>query len=164
MPAFDTRPSCPPPQVYGFYDECLRKYGSVNVWRYCTDIFDYLSLSALVDDSLFCVHGGLSPAINTLDQIRSINRKQEVPHDGAMCDLLVRGADLLQEAFLKPAVSCLALLMPAPCPTLRSGPTRRTLRGGACPRGAQGTCLGATSPRRWAMACGLARCRVPPSA
>jgi len=75
-------------QVYGFYDECLRKYGSVNVWRYCTEIFDYLSLSALIEDRIFCVHGGLSPSINTLDQIRVIDRKQEVPHDGPMCDLL----------------------------------------------------------------------------
>jgi len=75
-------------QVYGFYDECLRKYGSVNVWRYCTEIFDYLSLSALVEDKVFCVHGGLSPHINTLDQIRTIDRKQEVPHEGAMSDLL----------------------------------------------------------------------------
>jgi len=75
-------------QVYGFYDECLRKYGSVNVWRYCTEIFDYLSLSAIIEDKIFCVHGGLSPAINTLDQIRTLDRKQEVPHDGPMCDLM----------------------------------------------------------------------------
>jgi len=75
-------------QVYGFYDECLRKYGSVNVWRYCTEIFDYLSLSALIEDRILCVHGGLSPSINTLDQIRVLDRKQEVPHDGSMCDLL----------------------------------------------------------------------------
>lgn len=75
-------------QVYGFYDECLRKYGSVNVWKYCTEIFDYLSLAALIEDRIFCVHGGLSPSINTLDDIRSIDRKQEVPHEGAMCDLM----------------------------------------------------------------------------
>ena len=56
-------------QVYGFYDECLRKYGSVTVWRYCTEIFDYLSLSAIVDGKIFCVHGGLSPSIQTLDQV-----------------------------------------------------------------------------------------------
>ncbi|CAN0562531.1 unnamed protein product, partial [Ectocarpus sp. 12 AP-2014] len=67
-----------------------RQYGSVNVWRYCTDIFDYLSLSAIIDDKIFCVHGGLSPSINTLDQasLLLLDRKQEVPHDGAMCDLL----------------------------------------------------------------------------
>jgi len=75
-------------QVYGFYEECVRKYGSVTVWRYCTEIFDYLSLSALVDGKIFCVHGGLSPSINTLDQIRAIDRKQEVPHEGPMCDLM----------------------------------------------------------------------------
>ncbi len=60
----------------------------MNVWRYCTEIFDYLSLSALIEDRIFCVHGGLSPSINSLDQIRVIDRKQEVPHDGPMCDLL----------------------------------------------------------------------------
>ena len=75
-------------QVYGFYDECLRKYGSVNVWRYCTEVFDYLSLSALIEGKIFCVHGGLSPSITTLDQIRTIDRKQEIPHDGSMCDLM----------------------------------------------------------------------------
>ena len=73
-------------QVYGFYDECLRKYGSVNVWRYCTDVFDYLPLAAVVDNSIFAVHGGLSPSINSIDQINKIERKQEVPHDGAFCD------------------------------------------------------------------------------
>lgn len=45
-------------------------------------------MSAVIDNKIFCVHGGLSPNITTLDQIRTIDRKQEVPHDGAMCDLL----------------------------------------------------------------------------
>ncbi|WFD44126.1 protein-serine/threonine phosphatase [Malassezia psittaci] len=75
-------------QVYGFYDECTRKYGSANVWRYCCDVFDYIALCAVVDGRVFCVHGGLSPTVVTMDQIRSIDRKQEVPHEGAMCDLL----------------------------------------------------------------------------
>ncbi|PFH34737.1 protein phosphatase 4, catalytic subunit [Besnoitia besnoiti] len=75
-------------QVYGFYDECLRKYGSSTVWRYCTEVFDYLALAAIIDDRLFALHGGLSPAISSVDEIRSIDRKQEVPHEGPMCDLL----------------------------------------------------------------------------
>lgn len=75
-------------QVYGFYDECLRKYGNANVWKYFTDLFDYLPLTALVEGSIFCLHGGLSPSIDTLDHIRALDRIQEVPHEGPMCDLL----------------------------------------------------------------------------
>ncbi|KAK6460115.1 Metallo-dependent phosphatase-like protein [Scheffersomyces coipomensis] len=76
--------------VYGFYDECVRKYGSVNVWRYCCEVFDYLSLGAIVGGKggVFCIHGGLSPDIESIDQIRILDRKQEVPHEGGMCDLL----------------------------------------------------------------------------
>ncbi|GAM90202.1 hypothetical protein ANO11243_082430 [Dothideomycetidae sp. 11243] len=98
--------------VYGFYDECLRKYGSANVWRYCCEVFDYLALGALIigastqldserpasptpggsngtsTGAVLCVHGGLSPAVETIDKIRLIDRKQEVPHEGPMCDLL----------------------------------------------------------------------------
>lgn len=75
-------------QVYGFYDECLRKYGNANVWKMFTDLFDFLPLTALIEDQIFCLHGGLSPSIDSLDQIRSLDRIQEVPHEGPMCDLL----------------------------------------------------------------------------
>ena len=40
-------------QVYGFYDECLRKYGNANVWKCFTDLFDYLPLTALIENKVF---------------------------------------------------------------------------------------------------------------
>lgn len=190
--------------VYGFYDECLRKYGSANVWRYCCEVFDYLALGALVqgaatelaptnapfqdpqhqagptssfddieieimnasgqiinrfprtrqssnninsqitDDTsqlsdlqaspsqtqspsnkqgnpgtgagsnsngtaptntggaVLCVHGGLSPLIDSIDKIRLLDRKQEVPHEGAMCDLLWSDPDEIDGWGLSP--------------------------------------------------------------
>ena len=45
-------------------------------------------ITALVDGQIFCLHGGLSPSIDTLDHIRALDRLQEVPHEGPMCDLL----------------------------------------------------------------------------
>jgi len=44
-----------------------RKYGNTNVWKYVTEVFDYLSLGALIEGKVFCVHGGLSPDIKTID-------------------------------------------------------------------------------------------------
>ncbi|KAL9316996.1 hypothetical protein ACSQ67_013513 [Phaseolus vulgaris] len=75
-------------EVYGFYDECQRKYGNANAWRYCTDVFDYLTLSAIIDGTVLCVHGGLSPDIRTIDQIRVVDRNCEIPHEGPFCDLM----------------------------------------------------------------------------
>eukprot|EP00658_Telonema_sp_P-2_P031640 TRINITY_DN23630_c0_g1_i1.p1 TRINITY_DN23630_c0_g1~~TRINITY_DN23630_c0_g1_i1.p1 ORF type:complete len:355 (+),score=73.06 TRINITY_DN23630_c0_g1_i1:204-1268(+) len=75
-------------KVYGFYDECLRKYGTASPWRLFTDLFDYMPLAAVVEEQIFCLHGGLSPKLETLSQIQELDRNQEVPHEGAMCDLL----------------------------------------------------------------------------
>ena len=75
-------------QVYGFYDECIKKYGNANVWKIFTDLFDFLPLTALVEGKIFCMHGGLSPSIDRIDQLRDLDRMQEVPHEGAICDLL----------------------------------------------------------------------------
>jgi serine/threonine-protein phosphatase 2A catalytic subunit len=75
-------------QVYGFYDQCLKHYGSPNVWKYFTDLFDFLPLTILVDEKVFCVHGGLSPSIDSLDHVRNLDRFHEVPHEGPICDLI----------------------------------------------------------------------------
>ena len=56
------------------------------MWKYFTDLFDYLPLTALVDGQIFCLHGGLSPSIDTLDHIRSLDRLQEVPHEVSYYD------------------------------------------------------------------------------
>jgi len=74
--------------VYGFYDEIIRKYGNPNPWKYLTDLFDCLGISAVVDGRVFCVHAGLSPEIKTIDQINLIERRMEIPHEGSFCDLM----------------------------------------------------------------------------
>ena len=86
-------------QSYGFYTECARKYGNANVWHYFTDMFDFLTLSVVINDQIFCVHGGLSPSIHSIDQIKIIDRFREIPHEGPMADLVWSDPDTEREEF-----------------------------------------------------------------
>lgn len=86
-------------QTYGFYVECTRKYGSPTVWQYFTDMFDFLTLSVVIDDAIFCVHGGLSPSVHHIDQIKIIDRFREIPHEGPMADLVWSDPDPEKEDF-----------------------------------------------------------------
>lgn len=73
---------------YGFTDEIKRKYGNEEPWHYFMDVFDYLPIGAIIENDVFCVHGGLSPSLKTIDQIRQIDRVVEVPVRGPYSDLL----------------------------------------------------------------------------
>lgn len=72
---------------FNFKDECKYKY-SEKLYDAVMRAFDNLPLAAIVNNSFFCVHGGLSPDITTIDEISELNRFREIPRDGAMCDLL----------------------------------------------------------------------------
>lgn len=74
--------------IYGFYDECDKKYGTAEVWRQAMEVFDTFPVAVLVDGKTLCVHGGLSPQLRTVDQMRLIQRRQEVPNEGPFADLL----------------------------------------------------------------------------
>ncbi|KCV68080.1 serine/threonine-protein phosphatase 2A catalytic subunit B [Fonticula alba] len=86
-------------QMYGFYTECLAKYGTAQVWTYFTDMFDFLSIAALIDDRIFCVHGGIGPTVQTVDAIRAIDRFKDIPTDGPLADIMWSDPDPVKEDF-----------------------------------------------------------------
>lgn len=75
-------------QVYGFYDECMRKFSNNNVWTICCEVFDVLPLGVLIDSKVLCIHGGLSPLVKYVSDLSNNERKGEIPHTGAICDIL----------------------------------------------------------------------------
>ena len=132
-------------QVYGFYDECLRKYGNANVWRILTDLFDYMPLTALVDSQIFCLHGGLSPSIDSLDQIQQLDRVQARPMRPPPARARARAPARCARPPRRPAAPALpsAPSRPRPPPppdrALARPPRRRCRTRGRC-----ATCCGPT--------------------
>eukprot|EP01012_Entosiphon_sulcatum_P066470 TRINITY_DN95734_c0_g1_i1.p1 TRINITY_DN95734_c0_g1~~TRINITY_DN95734_c0_g1_i1.p1 ORF type:complete len:365 (+),score=41.98 TRINITY_DN95734_c0_g1_i1:55-1095(+) len=74
-------------RIYGFYDECKRRY-SVRLWKIFTETFNCMPLVAVVDEKIICMHGGLSPELQSLDQLRHLQRPCDVPDRGLIADLL----------------------------------------------------------------------------
>ncbi|CAF0861984.1 unnamed protein product [Rotaria sordida] len=74
-------------RIYGFYDEVKRRY-NVKLWKTFTDCFNCLPIAAIIDEKIFCCHGGLSPDLHSFEQIRRIARPTDVPDTGLLCDLL----------------------------------------------------------------------------
>jgi serine/threonine-protein phosphatase PP1 catalytic subunit len=74
-------------RIYGFYDECKRR-ANVKIWKSFIDTFNCLPIAAIVAGKIFCVHGGLSPNLTHMDDIRQITRPTDVPDYGLLNDLL----------------------------------------------------------------------------
>ena len=74
-------------KIYGFYDECKNRY-SVKIWRIFCDTFNFMPVSAIVNDKIICMHGGISDSLDFVSKISEIMRPTEIPDQGLLCDLL----------------------------------------------------------------------------
>jgi serine/threonine-protein phosphatase PP1 catalytic subunit len=74
-------------RIYGFYDDCKRRY-NIRLWKTFTDCFNCMPVAAIIDEKIFCVHGGLSPDLENMEKVRRIPRPTDVPDQGLLCDLL----------------------------------------------------------------------------
>ena len=58
------------------------------MWKNFNEVFNCLPVAAIIDEKIFCLHGGLSPELTRLEQIRRMPRPTDVPDTGLLCDFL----------------------------------------------------------------------------
>jgi len=79
-------------RIYGFYDECKRRY-DIKLWKTFCDVFNFLPVCALVSEKVICMHGGLSQEMlhdssDVRRQVLEMTRPADIPDNGYLCDLL----------------------------------------------------------------------------
>mmetsp|Transcript_13332 Transcript_13332/g.37925 ORF Transcript_13332/g.37925 Transcript_13332/m.37925 type:complete len:464 (+) Transcript_13332:70-1461(+) len=72
---------------FTFKEECVHKY-DISVYKMAVESFDALPLAAVVSEQFFCIHGGISECIKTVEDIQKANRFMEPPQKGVTCDVL----------------------------------------------------------------------------
>uniref|UniRef100_A0A9J2Q935 Serine/threonine-protein phosphatase n=2 Tax=Ascaris TaxID=6251 RepID=A0A9J2Q935_ASCLU len=75
-------------RVYGFFEECNRRYHSTRLWNQFQDTFNCMPLCGYIGARILCMHGGLSPHLSNLDQLRNLPRPLDPPNPSMELDLL----------------------------------------------------------------------------
>jgi len=74
-------------QTYGLFYESLSIYGNTSIWNLINETFDALPIAAVVNNSLFCVHGGISPEVSYVEKLNIVDRYTDIPSSGIIADL-----------------------------------------------------------------------------
>jgi diadenosine tetraphosphatase ApaH/serine/threonine PP2A family protein phosphatase len=82
--------------LYGFYEEIVQRYGHAGPWKLCNEVFDMLPMAALINNKVYCVHGGLSPQVKLVDQVALFERRTEIPSSGPISDICWSDPDDIQ--------------------------------------------------------------------
>lgn len=75
-------------RVYGFFDECNRRYHSTRLWNAFQETFNCMPFCAYIGGRILCMHGGLSPHLKNLNQIRNLSRPVDPPNPSMELDIL----------------------------------------------------------------------------